>query len=181
MANFDLYLPFLLHAEGGFIDDPADPGGATNKGITLATLCDCAQDLLGLAPTLSTLKALTDRDAGVIYKLRYWDAMRADAIPHQGLAEGLVDFHVNAGHHAVVALQQAINDVDPSRMLAVDGVLGPTTFQALLDAPGPVLASRLAVRRIDYYQDLAARTPSLRKFLAGWTNRSEALARRRTS
>lgn len=181
MANFDLYLPFLLQAEGGFVDDPADPGGATNKGITLPTLCDCAHDLLGLAPTLSTLKALTDRDAGVIYKRRYWDAMRADAIPHQGLAEALVDFLVNAGHHAVMALQQSINDVDPSRALAIDGVLGPTTFQALLDTPGSILAARLAARRIDYYRGLVARTPSLCKFLAGWTNRTEALARRRTS
>ena len=63
MANFDLYRSFLLQAEGGFVNDPAAPGGATNtnKGVTLATLRNRAQDLLGLAPTLSTLKVLTRR------------------------------------------------------------------------------------------------------------------------
>ncbi len=59
MASFDLYLPQLLRFEGGFVDDPNDPGGATNRGITLATFQRCAQALLGQAPTLQNLRALT--------------------------------------------------------------------------------------------------------------------------
>jgi len=47
MASLDLYLPQLLRFEGGYVDDPADPGGATNLGITLATFERYAQPLLG--------------------------------------------------------------------------------------------------------------------------------------
>src|SRR5215213_788482 len=59
MASLDLYLPQLLQFEGGFVDDPSDPGGATNRGITLATFQRYAQPLLGEQPTLDALRALT--------------------------------------------------------------------------------------------------------------------------
>lgn len=52
MASFDLFFPQLLRFEGGFVDDPSDPGGATNRGITLATFERYAPTLLGLQPTL---------------------------------------------------------------------------------------------------------------------------------
>ena len=181
MANFDVYLPFLLEAEGGFVNDPADPGGATNKGVTLATLRECARELLGVEPTLANLMALTDREASVIYKRRYWDALGADAIPDQRLAESLVDFYVNAGCHAIIALQQTLNDGDPALALVVDGVFGPTTSRSMLSTTDPQLATRLCARRIAYYTTLAARSPALDKFLAGWIGRTNALAQRWTA
>ena len=63
MASFDLFLPIVLQFEGGYVDDPTDPGGETNKGITMATFQQCSHELLGLDPTSENLRALTDGQA----------------------------------------------------------------------------------------------------------------------
>ena len=60
MASFDVFLPMLLNFEGGYVDDPNDPGGETNKGITMATFRQCSHELLGVDPTSDNLRALTD-------------------------------------------------------------------------------------------------------------------------
>jgi type VI secretion system secreted protein VgrG len=64
MASFDLFLPIVLKFEGGHVDDPDDPGGETNKGITMATFRLCSHELLGIAPTSDNLKALTNGSGG---------------------------------------------------------------------------------------------------------------------
>ena len=78
MASFQVFLPLLLRFEGGFVDDPADPGGATNKGITLQTFQAHARQLLAVAPTLENLKNLSDAQAGTLYKALYWDRARGE-------------------------------------------------------------------------------------------------------
>ena len=80
MADFNSFFPTLLKHEGGYVDDPVDPGGATNKGVTLATFRQCVQSLLGIESTLANLRALTDAQAGTIYKALYWDKIRGDQI-----------------------------------------------------------------------------------------------------
>lgn len=169
MASFDAYLPTLLAHEGGFVNDPADPGGATNKGVTLKTFQACSQQILGLPPSLANLKVLTDQQAGEIYKALYWDKLRADEIACQELAEILFDFYVNAGGNAVKLLQKTLNDMGES--LNVDGGFGPTTFGVLAAADQVEVYRRYKRGRIDYYQNLVAQQPSLAKFLKGWLNR----------
>ncbi len=176
MANFNAYLPQLLRFEGGFVNDPADPGGATNKGVTFQTFRSCC-DMLGVAPTLANLKALTDEQAGRIYKRLYWDWFNADALQCQPLAEMLVDFYVNAGGNAVKVLQKALNDDGLQPPLIVDGAMGPATSRALADADatrGPELYRHIKAGRIDYYLGLAALRPPLQRFLKGWFNRVNA-------
>jgi lysozyme family protein len=172
MADFNLFLPKLLTFEGGFVDDPADPGGTVNKGVTLQTLLACSQALLGVAPTLDNLRALTDAQAGIIYKARYWDKLRGDEIANQGLAELLVDFYVSAGNVAVSALQQALNEL--GKALPVNGVFDDATFAALDASPAPDLFSRLREVRVNYYTALATRSPALQPFLQGWLNRANS-------
>lgn len=175
MADFDSFLPRLLRFEGGFVSNTADPGGATNKGITLQTWRECSLELLRLAPSLDNLRALTDAQAGVIYKRRYWDAMRGDKIAHQGVAELLVDFNVNAGSHAVVALQGVLNAIAGTSLTA-DGVLGDATFAALSRSDASTLLVGLREARIAYYMRLAAAQPTLKPFLKGWLNRANAFS-----
>jgi lysozyme family protein len=75
---FDACLAFTLREEGGYVDDPADPGGATNMGITLATYRQWA-DNPALGPT--QVQDMTARTARAIYRSLYWNPLRADALP----------------------------------------------------------------------------------------------------
>jgi len=174
MASFDAFFPTLLGFEGGFVNDPADPGGATNKGITLRTFGTCANQLLGIQPTLENLKALTNEQAGKIYKALYWDKIKGDQIDQQELANIVFDFYVNAGANATKLLQSVLNALGAAPALAVDGLIGPGTVQALQSADQTEVYRRYKQGRIDYYQNLAASEPSLAKFLRGWLNRVNA-------
>jgi len=171
MASLERFFPHLLRFEGGFVNDPADPGGATNKGITLATFQRYATPLLGVAPTLDNLRALSDVQAFSIYKVGYWDPLHADEIVDQPFAEIFFDFHVNAGAVAVRVLQGALNDTGSKPRLAADGVMGPGTLEALHGSDQTGLYRIYKQRRIDYYRDLVARRPTLTKFLNGWLKR----------
>jgi lysozyme family protein len=171
MASFDAFFPTLLRHEGGFVDDPDDPGGATNKGITMETFRRTAQRYLRIEPTLANLKALTDEQAGKIYKPLYWDEVRGDEIDLQELADIVFDFQVNAGDRASRLLQQVINELGAKPALVVDGQIGPGTLRALQAADQKAVYRRFKQGRIDYYKDLVAKRPSLGKFLNGWLNR----------
>ncbi len=172
MANFNAFFSTLLGFEGGFVDDPDDPGGATNKGITMKTFSGCARGVLGIEPALDNLKALTDEQAGKIYKALYWDKVRGDDITLQELANIVFDFYVNAGGHATKLLQSVMNEAGAH--IVVDGGIGPATIQALQDLDQRDVYRHYKQGRIDYYRGLAASQPSLAKFLNGWLNRVNA-------
>jgi type VI secretion system secreted protein VgrG len=166
MASFDVFLPIVLKFEGGYVDDPEDPGGETNKGVTMATFRMVSHELLGIAPTSENLKALTDAQAGVIYKARYWDAMQGDVVGLQDLANIACDFYVNAGTHATTLLQQVMNSMGAN--LDVDGQIGPASIQVLNRLDQKEVYRQYKRGRIHYYQGLAKKFP---KFLQGWLNR----------
>jgi lysozyme family protein len=172
MADFNVFLPMLLGFEGGYVNDPDDPGGETNKGVTMNTFQQCSQQLLGLAPTSANLKALTDAQAGVIYKALYWDKVQGDAYLLQGLANIVCDFYVNAGGRASKLLQHVLNGMGAN--IVEDGSIGPATMQALAKFDQVQVYNQYKQGRIAYYQGLAAANPKLQKFLKGWLNRVNA-------
>jgi lysozyme family protein len=171
MGSFDAFFPTLLKHEGGFVNDPVDPGGATNKGVTMETFRSCAKQYLDIEPTLENLKALTDAQAGKIYKPLYWDKVRGDEIEPQELADIVFDFQVNAGGSASKLLQKVLNDLGANPPLAADGVVGPGTMAALKGMDPVEVYRRYKQGRVDYYEDLVARRPALGKFLKGWLSR----------
>jgi lysozyme family protein len=174
MADFNTFLPTLLKFEGGFVNDPADPGGATNKGITLKTFKAFAKPLLGVEPTLANLKKLTNQQAGVIYKAEYWDKVQGDAITLQELANILCDFYVNAGVNATKLLQRVLNEMGAD--LPITGKIGPQTMNFMQGQAQNQAEVYRKYRqgRIDYYQNLVKKNPKLKKFLKGWMNRVNA-------
>src|SRR6516165_6284529 len=91
--NFDTCLAFTLKEEGGYSDNPADPGGATNMGITLATYRQWS-DNPNLGPV--QVQDMTERTARAIYRSLYWNPLRADALP-VGVDLSVFDMGVNAG------------------------------------------------------------------------------------
>lgn len=174
MADFNLYLPLLLSFEGGYVNDPADPGGPTNKGITLETFRNAAKLFAGLEPTLDNLKRLTDVQAGIIYKNMCWDKLSADLIANQHLAEIYVDFYVNAGANAVKLMQKVLNGLRTQPPLDQDGRQGRGTWCALVLADQTEVYHQYREGRANYYRSLVATRPSMGKFLKGWLNRVAA-------
>ncbi len=166
MASFDVFLPMVLRFEGGYVDDPTDPGGETNKGITMITFQACSQRLLGIDPTSDNLKALTDAQAGIIYEALYWDQIQANSFGLQDLANIVCDFYINAGTHATKLLQHVMNNLGAN--LVEDGSIGAASLQALAGLPQVEVYRQYKQGRIAYYQTLGQRYP---QFLNGWLNR----------
>lgn len=161
-ANFDYALAEVLGHEGGFVDHSKDPGGATNKGITLATLRAWRGD-----PRLpvSELINIGAAEVAEIYFKRFWKAVNGDLLPH-GLDLAVFDFAVNSGvARAVKQLQQLVGFKGKD----VDGVLGVMTLKAIERDPRGAdwLASRLCWRR----QSWLERLRHWRTFGKGWTRR----------
>ena len=151
-SNFDKYQDKIFDHEGGYVDDPIDKGGATNKGITFNTFEAYAKEDLGIEPTLENLKALTNDQASIIYKKRYWDKIKADEINNGSIAYMLYDFNVNAGANACKELQRALNDL--GNKVDVDGAIGKQTIEAINKTDAKELFDTFKQRRLDYYQDL---------------------------
>lgn len=174
MADFNSFFPTLLKHEGGFVDDPDDPGGATNKGVTMGTFEQCAKRLLGIQPTLDNLRALSDSQAGTIYKALYWDKVHGDQIALQPLANIVFDFQVNAGANASRLLQTVLNAQGVQPPLAVDGAIGAGTLAALKQANATAVYAAYKKGRRDYYTNLVKKSPKLSKFLKGWLARVDS-------
>ena len=160
---FDTCLAFTLRAEGGYVDDPADPGGATNMGITLATFRQWSDDA-ELGP--AQVQDMTERTARAIYRSLYWNPLRADALP-AGVDLSVFDMGVNAGiWGSARLLQRAIGFTGDE----VDGCIGPETLGAAATCDPRSLVNDLADRQAAYYRSLA----EFPTFGAGWLNRTEA-------
>jgi lysozyme family protein len=169
MADFSKFLPMLLRNEGGWVENPSDPGGPTNKGITIDTFREFAPRLLGIEATLQNLRALTDEQAGKIYKIEYWDPIFGDDIQLQELANIVCDFHVNSGFHAISILIKTFNVVggnhNPYRKLT------PKMMDSLNHRDSAEVYMHYKAARIAYYRTLAQENPVTRVFLRGWLNR----------
>jgi lysozyme family protein len=172
MADFYKFFPTLLKFEGGYVDDPVDPGGATNKGVTFPVFREHARPLLNVRPTLPALKNLTEEQAARIYKVEYWDKILGDHIEFQPLAEIMFDFYVNAGSHAVVLFYNVLNHAgghhEKLPWIDISGI------RTLAHHDSEVIYMHYKEGRKAYYRTLAHEHPALRKFLRGWLNRVNA-------
>lgn len=168
MAEFDIALSITLPHEGGYVDNPNDPGGETNMGVTMATFQLTAHSLLGIDPTSDNLQALTQAQAGIIYQANYWKPVQGDALVLQELANILFDSYVNSGTHASSLLQTVINNMGAQPQLIVDGSIGQATLNALAALPQNDVYNNYKQGRIAFYQALGVKYPM---FLQGWLNR----------
>lgn len=171
MADFNLFIPILLRNEGGWSDRSDDRGGPTNKGVTFKLFVSCAQRILGIAPTLEALKALTDEQSASIYRVVFWNEMRGDDFQSQDLANIVCDYFVNAGHPATKLLQSIINQLSLGSFVTVDGVIGPATIAALNGVNQALAYRSYKQQRIEQYRQIAAADPLEADNLHGWINR----------
>lgn len=169
MASFENAIDHTLRWEGGFVNHPNDPGGATNRGITWNVFQKYAMPLLNIFPTLEALKNLTVAQAKVIYKKVFWDGIDADHIVSQDVANIYFDGFVNMGKNAIRLMQEVLRSMGYA--ITVDGIAGPKTLAAINAANPIALYNRYRHDRVEYYIELAAEKPSLSVFLKGWLNR----------
>ncbi|HET9067243.1 MAG TPA: holin-associated N-acetylmuramidase [Amaricoccus sp.] len=171
----------IVRREGGFVNDPDDPGGATKHGVTLGTLRGLGADLNGdRRIDVADVKALTPEKAAEIYVRHYYHAPRIDLLP-EPLRPSVFDMQVNAGSNAVRILQRLMAAF--GLPLEDDGVIGPVTArtvaQAMAAAPGH-LVDAYGIARRNYYYRLADQRPASRKYArtrdggkGGWILRAE--------
>lgn len=108
-GNFAQCLAQTLRHEGGYADHPADPGGATNLGITRAVLAGWR----GVPVSKAEVRALTRREAAAIYRSRYWDAVGGEALP-AGVDLAVFDYAVNSGPDRALRALGSVMETDPA-------------------------------------------------------------------
>ena len=171
----------IVAREGGYVNDPDDPGGATNYGVTIHTMRRLGMDLTGdNQVTEADVRVLTRAHAVSIFVEHYFRAPKIDKLP-EPLHATVFDMYVNAGAQAVRILQRLLNDMRIA--VTVDGQIGPQTIaataQAFAAAPDHIVDAYGIARR-NYYYDLASGRPASRKYArrrdggkGGWITRAE--------
>ena len=158
-ANFFKSLEMVLKHEGGFVDHPEDPGGATNKGITHKTY----SDFLGRPlEDVSELKNIPDEHVQQIYKDGYWNRVKADQLS-SGVDFCIFDWAVNSGPgRAAKALQKAV-------LVTQDGAIGPMTLAAVEEELPEEIIEKITKEREEFYRSLR----TFDTFGKGWLRRNE--------
>ncbi len=176
VSNFNKYIGLILLNEGGWVDDPDDAGGKTNKGITFNSFQLFAQRDLGIAPTEQNLRNLTKAQASAIYQAEYWDKIHLDDVNNASLSYAIFDFYVNSGSNAVKSLQRAINSLLPATgPITVNGILGTQTINAMNGEDAGQLFNAFQQNRYQFYLNIIARKPSQIKFKKSWFNRTQRI------
>ncbi|MEY8802897.1 holin-associated N-acetylmuramidase [Leisingera sp. XS_AS12] len=172
----------IVAREGGFVNDPDDPGGATKYGVTIGTLRRLGLDLTGDGRIgVDDVRAFSPEDAERIFIRHYFDAPGIGALP-QSVQASVFDMYVNAGSNAVRILQQLL--VQMGYQVTVDGVIGRQTAGAARQAAevdAQAFRDAYGIARRNYYFRLADRRPASRKYArtragtkGGWIRRAEA-------
>lgn len=183
MASIDKLIPFILKWEGGFVNDPTDRGGATNKGVTIATYeAYCRQKGLP-RPTVEQLKNIPDAHWRDIIKTVFWDKWHADDIHSQKVANILVDWVWLSGVHGIKKPQALLG-------VKADGIVGNKTLSAVNFADPKELFAALYKERVKFINAIVARSVAAyekkigrpatekellkhtqKRFAKGWLNR----------
>lgn len=161
-------IPFILKWEGGFVNDPDDLGGATNKGITIGTFGDYRKQKGLPPPTVLDLKNLSDKDWHDIFKTLYWDRWKADEIKSQSVANILVDWVWASGVRGILRTQIILG-------VASDGIVGSKTIAAINAADPKKLFDAIKADRAKFIDEICKARPKNEKYRRGWMNRLNAI------
>ncbi|WP_242533570.1 holin-associated N-acetylmuramidase [Salipiger bermudensis] len=171
----------IVQREGGYVNDPDDPGGATKFGVTIHTLRRLGMDLDHDGDVDAADVRLLNREQAVeIFLKHYFHRPRIAELP-QALQASVFDMYVNAGANAVKILQRLLCEMGQG--VAVDGVLGPRSLAACARAAKAApehIADAYGIARRNYYFALADARPASRKYArsraggkGGWIRRAE--------
>ena len=187
MISVEAIADDIIAREGGYVNDPDDPGGATKFGVTIGTMTRLGLDLDGDGRvTPADVKRLSRAQARKIFVDHYFHKPGISGLPGP-IQASVFDMYVNSGANAVKILQRLLNDMGQN--VSVDGALGPQTHEAARIAYGVAphhLADAYGIARRNYYYSLADRRPASRKYArrrdggkGGWITRAEEFISKR--
>lgn len=169
MAKLEPLAKFILSYEGGYVNDPHDLGGATNRGVTIATWKAQGYDKNGDGRIdVEDLKLISVEDAVGIMRKNYWNRWKADGIEDQSLANALVDWTWASGANGIIIPQKLLG-------VTADGIVGPKTLAALNNVYAPVFFEQLCKRRLRFIDGIIRNRPAQKRFMAGWYRRVNAI------
>ena len=151
--NWDASFEMVLKHEGGYVNDPRDPGGRTNLGVTQRAW----EAWLVRTVTESDMRALTPEKVKPFYKAMYWDKIKGDQLPN-GVDYAAYDFAVNSGVGRAAKFLQTIAGV------TADGALGPKSMGAIRECNPEQMVDALCEMRLDFLK----RLPTFETFGKGW-------------
>ena len=155
-ANFPKALAAVLVHEGGYVNNPKDPGGMTNLGCTKTVW----EEHCGHPVDEKAMRALTPADVGPLYRQKYWDKVKGDDLP-SGVDYVVFDAAINSGPGRAAKWLQACVGVE------VDGGIGPKTLAAVRAFSPKHLIEDYSKRRLSFLMDL----PTWDTFGRGWSRR----------
>jgi lysozyme family protein len=150
MADFKLAIPIVLQNEGGYVNDPNDPGGETKYGISKHAYPDV------------DIKNLTEEQASDIYLRDFW---KFDGIKIQEVANKVFDSYVNLKHTAIRLAQNCVG-------LPQDGLYGPRTEAAINSMSPTYFLTSYRQALVTYYRELTNDHPIFERYLTGWLRRA---------
>ena len=154
--NFDKCFELVLEHEGKYVNDPRDPGGRTNLGVTQRAW----ETHLNRSVTETEMRGLTPEAVKPFYKLNYWDKIKGDQLPN-GVDYAAFDLAVNSGTGRAARYLQQIAGTFP------DGVIGPKSLEAIKACDPGQVVDALCDMRLDFLK----RLPTFATFGKGWSRR----------
>lgn len=155
----------VLEHEGGFSNDPSDPGKETNLGVSIVMDRHALKELLGHEPSADDIKHLTKDQAGVIFKNNYWNILNLDSIDSEKICLVMFDMGVLCGVHAAARWAQQICDV------TVDGEIGIQSIVAINQYGERDFCDRFLNLCDMHFHMRVVENQNLGVFLKGWLNR----------
>jgi lysozyme family protein len=160
-TTYEQALAWVLEHEGGFVNDPDDRGGPTNRGVT-QLVYDGYRRLNGLS--LRSVEEIDIFEVRAIYRRQYWEVIRGDDLP-AGLDYAVFDFAVNSGPRRAAQFLQRIVGVED------DGMIGEVTLAAVSERNPSDLIDALCAARMAFLKRLS----NWWKYKNGWTKRVQAV------
>lgn len=173
MADFNKAFELMIAREGGYVNDPDDPGGETYKGVARKMWSKWdGWIIIDSLKRQSGFPANLDKDNDLqfevkdFYRVNFWDKIQGDKIENQDIAESVFDFGVNTGTGTSVSLAQLVVGVKS------DGIIGQNTLSALNAIEPPFFLSAFTVAKIARYVNIVKKRPTSRKYFYGWVLRA---------
>jgi lysozyme family protein len=180
-AEFTKAMNFIRPNEGGFSNDPNDPGGPTNYGISLRYLKTLGKygDFDGDGDIdVDDVLLISKNMADDIYRRHFWNLMHYNQIDNQEIATKLMDFSINTGaSRGHKLIQQAVNLFYAPKTvekiyLTVDGVLGPKSIKAINSLNPERLMLHFMAVAASFYVEITQKNPDFEKYFGGWIIRA---------